>query len=141
MGLPKTLPENILRRLDPQARRALGRAGRTSAESLAWADARAERELQHDMENIMRQRNIWFTRSRMDKKTRARVGTPDFIIVLRGGRALAVEAKVEGGKVSADQEREFHQYFCQTDCQVKVVWNLAQFIALLDGKPLWFTRE
>jgi hypothetical protein len=128
------LPDHVLKRIPPAERKPLGKAGMTSAEGNLAAERRAERELQKDMENTLRQRNLFFVRSRMDKRTRTRRGLPDFIIVLHGERALLVEAKVHGGQVSEDQAKVFADYWNQTGGIVHLILNLPAFIDLLDSK-------
>jgi hypothetical protein len=128
------LPDHVLRRLPPAERKPLGKAGLTTAEAGAIADRRAERVLQNEMEGILRQRNLFFVRSRMDKRTSTRRGLPDFIIILHGERALLVEAKVHRGQVSADQAKVFADYRLQTGGVVHLILNLPAFIDLLNSK-------
>lgn len=128
----KLLPDDFLRKLPLAERKRLGKAGLTQEEIKVKADTRAERDLQNDMDGILRQRNLFFVRSRMDRKTTTRKGVPDYMIVLPGGRALLVEAKVEGGELSEDQKIVFTQYWKQTGQVVHIVLNLALFCELLD---------
>jgi hypothetical protein len=133
MGLKsQLLPDNILRRMSKPDRSPLGKAGVTSAEAMAQADRRAEKELQADMENMLRVRDIFFVRARMDKKHTLPKGTPDFLIFLRGGRALAVEVKVHGGMVSEDQARVFDEFYFKTGEPVRIVANIEMFKNLLN---------
>ena len=43
----------------------MGKAGRTAAEAQAVQDHRSERALHRDIENLLRQRNLFFITSRM----------------------------------------------------------------------------
>lgn len=130
---PEILPNNVLRLLSAEDRKPMGKAGITTEEAQAKADTRREKELQKDMENLLRQRNIFFVRSRMDKRTSTRKGIPDFIIILPRGRALMVEAKVEGGELSQDQRDVFTDYWTQTGQVVHIVFNLDTFRTILDS--------
>lgn len=127
-----TLPEKILRAMDPADRKAMGRAGLTRAECQAVADRRAETALQKDMRNELAQRNLFFVSSRMDKRTTLPKGMPDFFIFPPGGRSLAVEAKVHGGDLSPEQRDVFTRYWQLTGQVVHIVWNFHQFCELLE---------
>lgn len=133
MGLnPKCLPDKLLRLMPRESRAPLGKAGMTNAEAQAKADTRAERELQTDMVNLLNQRNLFFDTLRMDKRTRSRPGRPDFYIFLPTGKALLVEAKVQGGELTEDQKRVFTEYWDKTGQVVHIILNLDQFKTLLD---------
>lgn len=133
----KVVPENILRRMDPADRAPMGKAGRTAQEAAAKCEQRSERKLQQEMEWLLNLREIYYQRSRMDKKTTVRKGTPDFLIILPGGRAVAVEAKTCTGTLTDDQYRVFQKYEDQTGQRVHIVRSLEQFRTLLDfyGPP------
>lgn len=133
MGIPTSaIPEKMRRCMSRADRRPLGRAGLTTAEAAAKQMRCAERQLQDDMANLLRQRNLFFDSSRMDRATTNRKGMPDFRIVLPGGRALMVEAKVPGGELEHEQQMVFEQYWKQTGQVVYIVWNLQDFKTLLD---------
>lgn len=133
MGWKKEiLPNNVLRRMSTEDRKPMGKSGITIQEAQAKGDLRREKDLQRNMENLLRQRNLFFVRSRMDRRTTTRKGTPDFIIILPRGRALMVEAKVEGGELSQDQKDVFTDYWNQTGNVVHIVLNLETFKQLLD---------
>jgi len=134
MGLnPKCLPENLLRLMPKEARAPLGKAGMTNAEAEAKAATCAERELQKHMINLLNQRNLFYDQLRMDKPTRSRPGRPDFFIFLPTGKALLVEAKVEGGELSQKQKDYFTDFWNKTGQVVHIVLNLDQFKNLLDA--------
>lgn len=98
----KLLPDKILRLLSPADRRSLGKAGLTAEEAVLAGRIKAERDLQNLIETYFNLRGIVAIRSRMDKATRTPVGTPDFLLALRG-RAVALEAKLPGESLSAEQ--------------------------------------
>jgi hypothetical protein len=71
------------------------RTGETSCEN--------ESELQQQIAADIKRRGWVCFFSRMDRKTSARVGTPDFVIALENGRTLYLECKTKRGKVSESQ--------------------------------------
>ncbi len=99
------LPNNILRRMDPADRAKLGKAGRTAAEVLERGEARAERELQRQIEQWLGLKGYPFYRQRMDRRTTGKVGTPDFLVCVRG-RFVAIECKVGRRELTEAQSRE-----------------------------------
>lgn len=76
------LPQNIVDRMDPKDRAALGQ--KSSAEARAAAIAKDERELQKQIAGYLRLLNVWHVQSRMDRKTSNTVGAPDFIFPYKG---------------------------------------------------------
>jgi hypothetical protein len=98
----KILPDKILRLLSPADRRSLGVAGLTADEALDAARIKSERDLQNLIESYLNLRGVVAIRSRMDKKTRTKKGTPDFMLALRG-HAVALEAKLPGEELRAEQ--------------------------------------
>lgn len=108
----KPLPDNILRRMSPQDRKPMGKAGMTSDEALTKAIARSERDLQGQISNWLNLKGIWFYNARMDKKTTAKVGTPDFLLCFTEmvgstefRRPTALEVKFGNGRLSIEQEQ------------------------------------
>jgi hypothetical protein len=99
----KILPDKILRLLSPVDRRSLGKAGLTAHEALAVARVKSERDLQNLIESYFNLRGVVAIRSRMDRKTTTPVGTPDFLLALRG-QAIALEAKLPGENLSDEQK-------------------------------------
>lgn len=99
----KLFPPKVLRLLSAADRRSLGAAGLTPEETLLAGRVRVEKDLQNLTESYFNLRGIVAIRSRMDKATRTPVGTPDFLLALRG-RAVALEAKLPGEELSDDQE-------------------------------------
>lgn len=130
MGLT-VLPDALLRRMDPAERAKLGKAGMTAEEGRAHAATCRERELHKLIFQDLRRRELFFIHSRMDKRSTNNKGLPDFIIILYGGAALAVEVKVEGGHVSAAQEKVADEYFKCTRTKVHVVWSFDEYHKVL----------
>lgn len=76
----------------------------------------SEKALQEQVANWLRQHNVWFCRSRMDRKTSNGLGTPDFLFAWpcneAGAIPVGVECKSATGKLTPDQERvrcEMHE--------------------------------
>lgn len=105
-----TLPNNILRRMAKEDRLALGKGGMTAEEALKRFEARSEKEVQGQIDSWLRLKGIWFARSRMDKRTTGRRGTPDFLFVARPESfnglpvPMAIEVKYTDGKPTWEQE-------------------------------------
>ena len=100
----KIIPENIRRRMRPEDRQAIGKPAMTNEDAQAKINGKREKELQENIANLLRQRNIWFMRQRMDRKTTGTLGAPDFLFAING-RACAFEVKLPGGKLTDDQMR------------------------------------
>jgi hypothetical protein len=101
---PKLFPPKVLRLIPAEQRRAFGLAGLTTEEALDAARIKSERDLQNVMESYFNLRGVVASRSRMDKKTRTKKGTPDFLLALHG-RAIAIEAKLPGEELTEDQAK------------------------------------
>lgn len=137
MGIPKhAIPDAVYRLMAPEDRAQVGRpscgAVTPSAPSSTEKTTDTEKQLQEQMANLLNQRNIFYVRSRMDKKTSLPCGMPDFFIFLPNGRFLAVEAKVAGGSLSDDQKRVFDRFWAYTGQVVHVVWSFQEFVELLN---------
>lgn len=70
---------------------------------------KSEKVLQEQVANWLRQRNIWFCRSRMDRKTSNGLGTPDFLFAWptcdNHHMPVGVECKSETGRLTDEQEK------------------------------------
>jgi hypothetical protein len=145
MGLPKhQIPDAMFRlmskeeqqRVRPSCAVAANVSSRPTLPSQQGSgtvkDSGSEKQLQDHMANLLNQRTLFYLRSRMDKKTTLPCGMPDFFIFLPNGRFLAVEAKVEGGKLSDDQKRVFDRFWAYTGHVVHIVWTFQQFVDLLN---------
>lgn len=102
MSIGKVIPENIRRCMPREDRQAIGQAAMTNADAQAKIDGKRERELQENIASLLRQRNIWFMRQRMDRKTTGTVGAPDFLFAING-KACAFEVKLPGENPTEDQ--------------------------------------
>jgi hypothetical protein len=104
------IPEHIRRLMPKEDRQDLGERAITNEEALCRADIKAEKELQKNIENLLRLYGIESNRSRMDRKKTDRVGWPDFVFGIKGTNskyaiACAVEIKLPGGKLQPEQEQ------------------------------------
>ena len=103
MGIDiKSVPDSFRKKLPAKERKALGKHGMTAAEARERYRSGQEKILQGDIAAWLDIEGIWYTRSRMDRKTTLRKGTPDFICCVNG-LFLAIEAKCEGGEVKEEQ--------------------------------------
>jgi hypothetical protein len=103
MGYTGLITEGMLKCMRADQRKPMGKAGRTIEEIDEANAVEFERDLQRDIANYLRQRNITAISSRMDKRTRNTKGCPDFLFAING-RPIAIEAKRPGGKLRPDQE-------------------------------------
>lgn len=122
------LTDAILSRMPASARRTMGL--QTGEEATAKCLARSERELQNQIAGLLTIRGIWFCRSRMDRPTTQAKGVPDFLLCLLG-HAVALEAKYDKGKLSAEQERT-HEQMKANGWKVHVVRTLDETRMLLN---------
>ncbi len=67
-----------------------GVAGMLPEQIESKADAKSEKILQEQVANWLRQRNVWFCRSRMDRKTSNGKGTPDFLTTWTISRKFSI---------------------------------------------------
>jgi hypothetical protein len=104
MGLSVSLPEHVLRCLEPKDRRLLGKAGLTAKEATAVAQKRLEREEQRIFARELTRLELPFYWHRTDKRTGATLGVPDFIVGV-GGATLWIEFKALGGTLSLEQTK------------------------------------
>ncbi len=95
-------PDSFVSKIDKKDR---SRKWVTQAEAEGTYRAGEERKLQNLIANYLSLHDIYFERDRMDKRTRGKVGRPDFRICYRG-RFLAIECKTNYGIVSSKQAGE-----------------------------------
>lgn len=107
------LPERILKAMTPAERKKLGKAGMLAAEGQAKAEHKNESEMQSQIQSYCDLRGWPCYRSRTDKRSTGRVGTPDLLICLpfrRGitsiGLFVAIECKMNGNKPTREQNFE-----------------------------------
>lgn len=103
-----TLPENILKRMLPEDRRAIRQP--TAAEAQAAFSAHSEKHLQRLILNDLLRRQsqgepIWWVHSRMDKPTKTAAGVPDFVLFINR-RPVALECKVGSNDLDEDQRHQ-----------------------------------
>jgi hypothetical protein len=63
-----------------------------------------ERDEHRTFENWLLLNEYPYSHSRTDKATRQNVGVPDFLVMIGGDHALAIDFKREGAKLSRQQE-------------------------------------
>jgi len=122
----------MLRRMSAADRASLGRVGLTALDAAHRFNARHEKELHQLAMQELNRRDLFYVRSRMDKRATIAKGMPDFFIVVPGGRVLAVEFKLPGEEVSDDQQRVFTKFWDQTGCIVHIALSFEQFLAILN---------
>jgi len=123
------LPDNILKHMATEDRRQLGKPGRTWDEAETAREDKLEAELQKQVANLLRQRDIWFGRSKMNKRSRYTKGAPDFIFAWRN-LPFAFECKVNKREPSTDQI-DCHAHMRRNGWMVFVVRSLTQAQELL----------
>jgi len=110
----KLLPENIRKCLPKEDRAALDVPTLSDVEERNTE--KLEKKLQEQVASLLRIRNIWFYRSRMDRKTTGPKGAPDFIFSLKikgKGTPVAWECKVGKGQCTPEQ----------TDTRIRMLSN------------------
>jgi hypothetical protein len=99
------------------------KAGLTTEEATRKYLVRLERKEQNTLVGWLSLNGIPFNRDRMDKRRRGTPGWPDFTIVW-GGRVLLGEMKVQGNKLSDDQQK-CHDSLLRSGTEVQV-WSSAE---------------
>lgn len=107
------LPDRILRAMTPAERKQLGKAGVLASEAQERAAHKNEAEMQNEIQRYCDLHGWPCYRSRTDKRSTGRVGTPDLLICLpfrRGvvphGLFVAIECKMKGNKPTPEQNFE-----------------------------------
>lgn len=101
MRITGIIPNHILEKMNPKDR-PKGPEGLTVREVYERASKRAEKEIQEEIANYLRQRNIPFQRTRMDKKTTGTIGWPDFTFPF-DGKFYGLEVKARGCGETTEQ--------------------------------------
>ena len=96
------LPESFLQCMNPSDRKSLGKAGLTASEAQKKWQRGEERKIHDTVIQWLRLRKIPFIHARMDKPSTIGVGWPDVTVIYRG-RALCLELKAPGGRLSEEQ--------------------------------------
>jgi hypothetical protein len=131
MKIGPVLPDNILRLMAAQDRAALGKSGRTAAESFALAEAKTESELQEQICSMLRRREIVFIQPAMFKRSSLPVGWPDFTFAYCGV-PVAWECKSARGLLSEEQLC-MHPQMTACGWQVSVIRELREAIEILNN--------
>ncbi len=98
----QTLPDAFLRRIDPADPIRKARTGYTQEERNKALEAKDEKRLQSDIQNLLRQRDIVFGLSRFNVKSTYTEGWPDFSFCIKG-RAIFWECKTADGDLTNEQ--------------------------------------
>lgn len=131
MRITGPIPENIRRCMPKDDREDIGKAAMTNEDAQASLTARKEKQLQENIAALLRLRNIWFMRQRMDRKTTGTLGAPDFIFAVNG-KACAFEVKLPGEKPTDEQVR-CHIAMCANGWFVRLVHSEAEAIQQLEA--------
>ena len=123
------LPSNFLKCMPKSERQRLGKAGRTDAEVQEDIEFRLEKDLQKHIGNLLSQRDIWFGRSKMHKRSRYTKGAPDFLFAWRD-LPVAIEAKIDNKAPSIDQLR-CHAHMRRNGWSVYVVRSIEEVRKIL----------
>lgn len=97
------LPDAVLRRMSPEDRKKLRKAGVTAEEAQASFVAKNERELQGQIGSMLHRRGIWYDWDTTHRRRVGTLGTPDFLFCYLG-KAVAWEVKFAKGKLRPEQE-------------------------------------
>jgi hypothetical protein len=101
------IPENLLRLMSAADRKVFGRAGWTIADVQERVDLRLERKLHADFSGFLRRhedRIALVHHTNPTKRTRSTIGEPDYCIHFMSGKTAFLEFKVNGNKLSRQQE-------------------------------------
>lgn len=133
----KSLPENIRKCMPKEDRKVLDTPTLSESDEKAlWAK---EKKLQEQVASLLRLKNIWYHRSRMDKKTRGPKGTPDFLFSFNARRwthdgglvyqavPIAWECKVDNKPLTDDQADT-------QDLMIQNGWNFRTIYSLEGAK-------
>ena len=125
INLAPVVPGNLLKCMSEADQRRFSRSGKTPAEAREHAMAKDERELQRQIANYLRLHGIWFTQSRMDRRTSNTVGTPDFIFCYRG-RFVAWEVKCPWAKALRPEQANARDSIIEAGGEWRLVTTLAE---------------
>lgn len=122
------IPENILSKMDPKDRAELGQ--KTNTDRRAEAIAKDEKEIQKQVAGYLRLLNVWFTASRMDRRTSNAVGTPDFILPYKG-HAVFFECKCAWSRALRPEQAKAREEIIKQGGVWALVTSLAEAQACL----------
>ncbi len=129
---PQVLPNSFLRRMAPEARKSMGKAGMTSVEANAKYERGKEKELQRDIANLLRQRGLFFLQAPFGRKSGLPDGWPDFSVFCKKGNYEFFEAKAEGGNLSPEQFGFTERLKAYRGHGVWIIRNLDELKKILD---------
>lgn len=116
---------------DLQEQEAQRMAGRFDAAMGQIAQAKTEKQLQGQLEGLLRRRGVLMPiRQRMDRKSNVAIGVPDILFSI-DGRAVAWEVKLPGQNPRPEQEKA-HAEMRADGWRVDVVRSYDEGIAILD---------
>lgn len=128
------LSDNMIRRMPPESRKALGSRVMTSEEAQEAFVIRSEGDLQKQISSLLRIRGVPFINPPMRKKSQLPPGWPDYTIFLPFGRVVMLECKVGKNDLDPDQIKvrnvllaHLHEYY--------VVRTLDEAKEILDNPP------
>jgi hypothetical protein len=120
---PKLIPEHIKKMIDPGHRQELGIM--TEEEREKKIDAYNERKLHADIRQLLNLKGIAFLECRMDKRSHATVGWPDFTMGL--SVPCAWELKVDKARLRPEQEEMIRKMQTPPNSwHVKVIHSLEE---------------
>jgi len=129
-----TLPDNILKRMEPSARKSLGKSGRTQKEIREEQGFKLEKDIHNDIDQWLNSKDVIFQHERMDRKTRGRKGWPDFTFCwshlrldLEWIHPIGCEVKRPGCSPTREQV-EIHERMRRNGWTVLVVQSLQELI-------------
>jgi len=107
MGIdPASLTERQLQLMAKADRQKLGRRGVTAAEALQMETTRLERQIHNQFSSFCLRHEIDVWHSNPTRRSTIGAGLPDFLCV-KNSRAIAIEFKIRGNKLSPVQEGRF----------------------------------
>lgn len=134
----KILPDSFLRCMAKDERKSIGQ--KTSAECQEIVLAKREKEIHRNIENWLRQREIFYVHSRTDKRTTNAKGVPDFIFAWRlegpgePAKPTAVEVKV-GPNILTNEQIAVRDQMQGNGWRYHVVSSLPELMAYLQVAP------
>lgn len=118
----------MLKLMNPEHRKQLGKSGLTSSEAQRRYARQAERKMHDTFIQWLgnHKDRLYWDRSRMDKETTNRKGHPDFVVIA-ATRVCLIEFKVPGNTLSADQ-KEVHAWLERTGTHPLICFNVESAI-------------
>lgn len=124
----KTLPVNLLAKMDKSERKTLGKPGKLPHEIDASNGAKIEKELQQQIAAHLRRNGVPFFQQRTDKRSRGTVGWCDFTIPVNG-KTIYIECKTWNGKLRPEQV-EMARAFLVQGYSIHVIRSYEHYLIL-----------